>query len=931
MKKALLLAALALQVTSMTQLSAGINPGSADAGLKISGTGDLSLTNDTAMTDGTFEVTSSQSLSGNILGTRTNIVVRDGTNNYDFKFSGTYNTATGGVTLGAAGDFLYINNGDLKNAVSVNEDATIEGPGGLGGTVGVANTKTLTLGLQGTITQDINTNTTGVVTLANDAIFAEGSEITGAGTVNANNHRLVYGDGSTWTAGIEYNDLTLELTGDITMPGSGTITIGSGNNNIIGNGSAIVGNGAAIAMGTNDMTWSDLRINDFASGFLTTIGTLYLRDIVFNDADAAKNEILVHNGRITGDNPNIFGGAVTWGTSSISLLSNCHLGGAWTLGTGSLVNGNGMLLDLEGGSLNPGSQLHLRDITLSNMVAASLVSPTDIFMNNVTIFSDATSSAYGAIRISGGQRVAATELDSAQVSPTNGDFFGDSVTFDTNATVELLADVTLDASTVWTFSKGGHIIGNGHRINLSASGASIAAGSGETLWLHDVTIDGWGGNTSDAQLNFNTGTIHFNNVTVLLDGDVELAATDTFVVDGPMTIVNGSHAFTATASTNAINGVTLWYDPLGTSGAVSIDVDSGGGRVVEVVDTRGAAALTSETLSSTTEYVTEDRFWNYETTNAAGLQVDIDSSSNTVAIEGGGRRWYLGRNPGTYVSDGEPVYTSGTNAVDINDLRVEGFDPAHFGGNSVEYLQFNDGCYLRLQEDVTLTETVYTCGTTADSVVLDLGGHDLDMDNDSAAIVLGSASVDSSGSTLTIRNGRLLNVGNASDGTAKLSLLSSGTAGTLILEDVGVVLKENTQTDPELTLGAGALTIKGNTYFDTVKRQGKLIYSTTGTLTVAAGANLKFMNNVTYEHTGAPGNVTLSDTNSTIELEGATLTASGPGSGLTLTAGTLRADHTSKLSGAMTLGGTGASELHIDLMPATKLDAISGTITIAND
>ena len=892
MKKALLIAALALQTAGVGYLGAAIIGTGAGSGIKLAGgdvTGDLTL-NDTDIC-----ITSSDSTLGTVTATRVGVTVDDGTSYYKVNLTGSFDGSDGSIALSNAGDRLTLKSGTTSTEqLNVSADATIEGSGSVGGTVFVS-AGTLTLDLQSPFAGNLMNSST--VTLADDLVMSEGATLTASGTINGNNNRLILGDGFDFAAGHTLNDISLDMAGDIEV--SASLAIGSGNNNIMGNGHTMADGGGNFAFDGNTMSWSNLKIGSYSTDFIGAVGTLNLNNVT---VDNGVSSITI-DGATSTDDPVFLGGSTTWDDLTVLTLNKDMTTGSTTwipaIGGRLYINGQDHGLDLSSSVLNANStNIYLSGVVLNNMVSGSVTNPGSLYMLNTTWIDDGGN---GVVRIVG------TTSDSslqgpAQVTVTDGLLFDSDVTFNNGAVVELLTDATL-AST-WTFSDDTVIEGGGHVFDVSGGQLSIA--NNKTLKLRNVILKGWG-DTDDSQVAWGTSSVlDLGETTIILSGNVSLASGENLDVYGPLTIVTGSNTFTATAQTNNVYGVTIWYDTLETPDVnnVNMTIASGGGRVAAF-----ASSTEGDLNYSGSASVGSSAFLNYEVSGAGGRQVTFDNSSAAVNVSGNGRTFVIDRQPGSYSA--KPVIVSGdSGTVNVDDLTFDGFSTAHVT-DSDDNMRYNNGVILKLQEDEVLAKTLYFAADSGDSAVLDLRGHDINMADSNALIQLAESDV---ASTLTIRNGRVLNLSGA-----KLAATAGTNTGTIVLQDIAIVL------DGSTTFTNGNITIKGDCSMTATSRAATFTNNSAGTVTIDHGAKLTLGNGVTYSYENDNSSTTAFTFNSptaTLALDGGTLQASGSGADMTLSHGTLRIDGTSTVQGAssavVTLGTTGTAELHVDIDPAAQ-------------
>jgi hypothetical protein len=276
--------------------------------------------------------------------------------------------------------------------------------------------------------------------------------------------------------------------------------------------------------------------------------------------------------------------------------------------------------------------------------------------------------------------------------------------------------------------------------------------------------------------------------------------------------------------------------------------------------------------------------------------------------------------------------SSAVNAITIEDLIFDGWSASHIesGLNEDKTMKYSDGCVLRLQADETLTTTIALGFANSDVVTFDLNGHTLDMSasdgTDGAELAFGNVT-----STVTIKNGRIVNLHNHPDTDFESRFRCGGTNPTVIFEDVDLVLDNHTSISSMNVKFKGNCSIIGEDDY-----QMQFWYTD---ITIMDGATLYVGNGMTMGLHGVDGtgnpSLTFDSAKSTLSLDGCTFawdTDVTGGLTLTLDVGTIRIDNVVNLSPAssslgITLGGT---DLDLDLMPAARIVVTEGTVTYAN-
>lgn len=224
------------------------------------------------------------------------------------------------------------------------------------------------------------------------------------------------------------------------------------------------------------------------------------------------------------------------------------------------------------------------------------------------------------------------------------------------------------------------------------------------------------------------------------------------------------------------------------------------------------------------------------------------------------------------------------------------------------------GFVISLTNDLAYSGSSKTLTFAGTDTIIDGQGHSLTIGGSSQFAV-------SSGKTLTLKN---------------MTLVLSSTAdvldiaGTLVLDNVRVVLGTT-----NYTFNTGAVVIKNNCMFTGVAG-AVWTYLSSGNFTISSYSQLHLDHDITFKHdSSATNNIVFTDRSSRLVMTGSTLEKTT--TTLTLTKGTLIADHKSYLkgsgSGDITLGSTangGADRLYIIFLPSATIDACGRTVTYAN-
>ena len=637
----------------------------------------------------------------------------------------------------------------------------------------------------------------------------------------------------------------------------------------------------------------------------------------------------------------IFSNEVTWNIGArLELLKNSALSGSWNFHLASSFNGNNRVLRFEsGGSIDYNQDLTLSNIVLGNVGASDFnnADDNDLYLSNVTWVDDATQSV---IRIAGNTEDATS--NAAQVglvaSASAGNLYGSAVNWKNGVNLELLSTVTFGVNGAWTFTQDSIINGNGNVLDLnSVSGTDpITVASGKTLTISDTIIKGWG----NSDITFAGATIKLVNSAIVLDNDVTLASNEHIIIEGNVRFITGSNVFDATAadSNNIIDGMTVWYDTLGTLDRVNLRMGSfsGGGRIAMMPLSEWADL----TFDSGAPHVHQSLHLLYDVDvlsdavyEALGRQITFDNSS-TFTLRGNGRTFFMGKAPISSQTNavGSQLITvsgSASNVVQVHDLTLDGWSLSHITDTN-DLIRYAQGCIIRLSADESPTGDIYfSHDGSSEQIVLDLNGHALDLSSDTASLKVADTDA-----TLTIKNGRILNLSDQTGGGHKIDAL--GNSSKIVFKDVDLVLAGNTTFSGNNIEFQGDCTITGTgrtdsasspTTFKATFADNDITIASDGCLKVGKGIAMV----LDSYSSSTDSSLTFGSRNATLFLSGATLKVSDLSEAPAFTHGTIRIDDVVTLVGDMTMGGAESSkELELDLMPAASIEVASGTVTYAN-
>lgn len=608
-------------------------------------------------------------------------------------------------------------------------------------------------------------------------------------------------------------------------------------------------------------------------------------------------------------------------------------------GSSDAATGEAMILDLNGFAIDlssegaalafqaddeSSSRLTIKNgrlLGVSSSSISAIPSGAFFYVNNL----DWYGSLGDTIHISAD--TAAMEQGGVQLTlaeSSSGNIFGTNVTWNTGATIELLSDVNLNST--WKFSDDTTIIGNGFKMNLFGGALSIA--TGKTLQLRNVqlqqVVTGSIVDPSEAE----GGTVDCADVTIVLnDSNVNWSSLHTGIFfSGPATIVTDTHTLTG-SSASAIGGVTVYYDTLG-----SLDLQNvtgftleGDARIVwtDYVSSNGDGDITYAASAQTLKAY---QFLSPRNGSSNGHRIFFNYAGAST-LSGQGRALVF---PCTTADMGTQwcINIAAGTTITTEDMLLDGFKPAHVAfGDGTAHLYFGKGTCVLLRSDLTgddaLIKTLQFGGSAEEideSMLLDLNGMTIDMADTAAAIALQAGAL--SGSTLTLKNGRLMNL----SGTK----LSAPAGATLVLENMVLELSD------DYTFADAALEIRGTCEVRGVSGKA-FTYTSTDTLTINSDAHFRFADGITYAHNNeGTTNLILTDGTSSMEFIGATFTGSYTAEGpLVLTKGVLLADHNAALNpgtAGIQIGDntSAANDLTLRLRPGATMTVGTGNLLYEN-
>ena len=800
--------------------------------------------------NGYLELETNVTLSGSGALTLTSGQIGTNSNNFTLTNQSTIN---GSGTIGSNGGPLYenlsVNNSGTINANSNGNTLTLGGNGSAvtnTGTLEATNGGTLALATSAAI--DNNSGTilsSGTGSTVNVSTTIQGGTLTTAGGgvmqtsgtagLDASSHgAITLSDGSTYTAAggsitnisgtlnlgtttgstflLNGSSTTLVLTGNTTLQGPGTVSMGGGN------------------IGTNSNNFT-LTNSSTINGY-GTIGSNYGSDY--------ENLSLTNNGVI---NANSSGNTLTIG------------------GDGSAIANNGTFEATGGGTLTLSSNAAIDNV---NGTIASSGSGSTVNVSTTITGGSLATSAGGAMQTSGTATLDGsgnhpiTFVDGTTYTAAGGSVTNVTGTFNLGTTTGSVLDLN-GATTTLVLTGNTTFQGPG---SIAMAGGNIGTNSNDFTLTNNSTINGYG------TIGSNYGS-DYENLSLTNNGVINANSSgNTLTIGGDGSAITNNGTFEATGggiltlnSNAAINNASGTIASLSSGSLVNVGTTIQGGSLVTtgagVIQTDGTATLDGSASHAIT--ITDGS--TYTAANANGDLTRITGTLNLGTVTGGtlaliGQLQLIGdttfQGPGVVTMTGAPTGPEngtgaqiGTNSNNFTLTNMSTIQGSGLIGSNVGAL------YPDLN---VLNMGTIDANSTANA--LEIGGNGT-ITNQSlfeatagGTLILGSQTVNNSGGNIT------------SDGAGSQVQISSShiEGGTLNTLNGGTMV----------TLGTSEL--DGSTHGALIISDGSLLTSGAGTFTTVTGTlNLGTVTGGTYAMSGdlqLVGNTTLSGPGS-MNLSGA--------------------------------------------------------------
>jgi len=600
---------------------------------------------------------------------------------------------------------------------------------------------------------------------------------------------------------------------------------------------------------------------------------------------------------------------------------------------GAFINGSGnrFMFSNDGKILANGVLVSCTHMTFTNVNAFSFISQSVVAnaMLNVGMFRfrDVIIESYSE---SGVKRSLSLTGD---IISESIDIFDGDCNFGA-AVLTMNTDIRVGDS--WRFSEDATINGNNFHLNLNDGELSVDEGC--TLTLRNIVLD-----YVTTYSIYGSGTIHMSGVTIIVDrdsGNIDWTGGPRIIIDGPVTVVTGDRTISVN-SMSEINGVTVFYDALGTGAVDSIVGFVGSGRAVsmdKIISDTGPSTpqnlsfTTSDQLAAT-EYLYPALAGMTSRVMTFAKAADGESpAGGDLVFDGKGRSIVCPSIQSSMLSEGDSsaviVVGDGIAAtqVTLTNLTIEGFKfPYVAYMTEGDTLNFGNHTRLILQEDwmgeLTLDRT-FVCGSstlaTYEKIVIDLQGHVLDLGNTGALMLQGAGN-----NELHIINGRVRNLAQTN--------LACMPGNTLVFKDVILELAD------AFVITNGAVRFEGNCTITGLSGTAFIFGSAEQTLTIASGARVTLTDGMVYRHNNQDStSFVFADSTAQLELVGAAFAHCDTENHLQLTKGSLLIDHKvfidAGTNGGIWLGdGESANNnVTVEIRPGATITVQSGLLKYAN-
>jgi hypothetical protein len=794
---------------------------------------------------------------------------------------------------------LLVEGGVVSLPVTVNgADASpsiIEGFGQFASDITINSGKQVNMRWTNGLNVNIKSSSASIIKLEQDLAFEVGKcfsaiDSSYSVSINFNGYRVFVGGDEASSTIISdpqvWSDANIVLMGPVTLASVSTVSQSIAGGYFNGRGNSLTFESAAVLDNAGyPVSLVDIILRDVTASSLVGAGTWNLLNTTF---ESTTNSITV-DGSIISDTVDLFSGATTFGASRIKLNRSISFPSNWRFESPSTINGGGAVWYMNAGKIILDCEtMSFTDITLANVLSDSFDASNaqTLILSNVNWLTP----SYGSIRINGlpgSDSGAGLVLDS---SPSSGNIFTSPTAWE-HAVIELLEDTTL--ATTWTINEDTVIDGGGCRFIITEGTFSVA--SGKRLYLRNMILDGV---VNSSLADVAGGFVDFSNVTMKINENIDWSIYYTsLAVNGPLSLIIGDHsiAMPHINASSVINGMTVYYDTLSGTDSSGVYGFSGSGR----------------TLYVTNDMVTEVTIYE-ETSSVVGNLSEVPGGDSFSILFDTSRTYDGEGRVATFSQDSSVAVTvnAGVDAVVVNSI----FDrllPSQLDVDNTGSLYFSNNTIIRLSQDwagdqeLTYALSFGNGGGSAASMVLDLNGFMIDMNNTDAALILDSGA----GSTLRICNGRILNL----SGTKLLA----GNSTKIILENVELGLSG------DYTFSGAALDIEGHCVLSGTAI-AQFLFDSGNNFTIKSMSSFTVSDQLVYCHDNeGTNNFVFADSTATLALVRSTFKRSNTATTdkLVLATGRLLVDSTAILNvGSRGIQfGNGSAELNVDFRPGATL------------
>jgi hypothetical protein len=509
----------------------GINFGSKDSTIKLSGSSKINITNGMTVSQGTFQKTTAADMIGQDVTFSAGNFIRD---NASMVLSGNPNLDADGKLVLAGDDSFKADSGVVLQEIEVQgKNNKIEGTPSFLQSNGITlydSSATMTLAIQSSLDKNVVLSGGGLY-LGDDLSFSDDVKFSGAGSLNCNGYKLVLGGKSLTFTDTNYfvGNSNIAMNGPVSLRGiwvfDGACTInGNGYSLDLTNSSTLrLKSGATLhfsnvkleGLGTGHISFDDntARIRLSRSGmrldgnYTFTWGGLYV-DSACKIISSNKYLTFSNHSTLTIDGTTLYHDLLDYADNNNIRIED-------TLNYYSLHGGGMRVLR----AIPSGNYSYSEDITIGD----SIILASNRYMNvtdNVTLNGSgfllycAPYDGTKRIRVTAGKTLTLQNVSVVNFDPNNIQLgAGSKIVFGDGVAMNLAESATIPVPMY--FSGDSSIVGKGCALDLSTTGSLIVEGTGSTLSLDNVIIKGVAG--TNVRCTDATNTINLKNAGYYMD------------------------------------------------------------------------------------------------------------------------------------------------------------------------------------------------------------------------------------------------------------------------------------------------------------------------------------------------------------------------------------------------------------------------------